>query len=213
MFGMKFLGFHGGAMALWLAAACRLSAQTDQSIYSDSLQNGWDDWGWAQINYSDTNFVHSGVFSISVKFTDNTYQAIYIQHPDFDSGYYSNLTFWINGGTNGGQKLQVKALLENSSQAGVALPTLATNSWQKITLSLASLGVANQPNLDGFWIQDRIGAAQPVFYVDEHHAHLSGTPPPVLSGYHPGGRAEKSARDQPVDLWRWRSARAGKWRA
>jgi len=151
---------------LCLAGASRLWAQGDQQIYTDSLQNGWQNWGWAQINYANTSPVHSGAKSISVTFTTNTYEAIYIEHPDFDSSGYSNLTFWINGGASGGQTLKVQALLGNSAQPAVNLAPLTT-SWQQITISLASLGVVNQPNLDGFWIQDRIGAAQPAFFVDD----------------------------------------------
>jgi hypothetical protein len=65
----------------------------------------------------------------------------------------------------------------------VNLAPLGTNSWQKITVSLAALGVANRPDMDGFWIQDRIGAAQPTFYVDDITlaASTNAPPPPTNS--------------------------------
>ena len=37
----------------------------------------------------------------------------------------------------------------------------AANGWQEVTVTLAALGVANKPDLDGFWIQDSSGTAQP----------------------------------------------------
>jgi hypothetical protein len=88
---------------LVLVAAARVFAQTDQQIYTDSLQNGWQNWGWATLNYNNTSPVHSGSASIAVTIATNTYQAVYIAHIAFDSTPYSALSFWINGGTAGGQ--------------------------------------------------------------------------------------------------------------
>ncbi|MEO7299721.1 MAG: alpha-L-arabinofuranosidase [Verrucomicrobiota bacterium] len=163
---------------LFCFAIFRSSAQTDQNIYTDSLFNGWQDYGWAKIDYNNTNAVHSGSKAISVTITNNTYQAIFFHHDAFDTFAYTNLTFWINGGTNGGQRLQVQALLNGTAQPGVTLAPLATNLWQQISLSLASLGVSNKSNMDGFWIQSSIGSAQPVFYLDD--IKLVAAPAPSL---------------------------------
>lgn len=153
--------------AVFCGLAFRCDAQTDQNIYSDSLVNGWQNYGWANLDYSSTNIVFSGTKSISVTIANGSYQAIFLHHDAFDTAIYSNLTFWIHGGTNGGQRLQVQALLNGSAQPGISLPPLATNVWQQVVLSLASLGVSNKSNMDGFWIQDRIGSVQPTFYLDE----------------------------------------------
>ena len=80
---------------------------------------------------------------------------------------YTNLTFWINGGPTGGQQLLVQGHANGNAQASTNLPALATNTWQQFTIPLAALGVANVANMDGFWIQDRIGSAQPTFYLDD----------------------------------------------
>src|SRR5204862_7711261 len=76
------------------------------------------------------------------------------------------------------QLLQVAALPSGSAQPPVALPPLPADAWQKITIPLSSLGVANKPNLDGFWIQDRSGATMPTFYVDD--ISLTAVPPPSV---------------------------------
>ena len=153
----------------WLLAALalQLTARADQIIYDDALENGWQNWGWATLNYNNASPVHSGSASISVTITTNTSQAIYIAHTAFDSSPYTNLVFWINGGPTGGQQLKVQGHANGAALASTNLPTLAANTWQQFTIPLASLGVANSPNMDGFWIQDRIGAAQPVFYLDD----------------------------------------------
>lgn len=139
-------------------------AQTDQSVYTDALVNGWQNWSWATVNLSNTTPVQSGSDSISV--SAGPYQALYLHQTAFDSTPYTALVFWINGGSTGGQLLQVQATLNGAAQTVVTMPALAANSWQQVTIPLSSLGVQNQPDLDGFWIQDRSGATQPAFFVD-----------------------------------------------
>ena len=157
---------------------CLQALLADQSIYTDSLVNGWEDWSWAPVNFSATTPVHGGTRSTSVN--AGAWQALYLHHTPFDSSGYTHLTFWIHGGTSGGQRLQVQAQLNGSPQPAVTLSPLVANAWQQITLSLATLGAANKPNLDGFWIQDRSGTTQPTFYVDDI-ALVSAPPPSAVS--------------------------------
>src|SRR5262249_38318133 len=164
---------------MWLGlglSALSARAQSDQQIYTDSLVNGWQNWSWAVVNLNATSPVHSGTRSASV--TADAWEAIYLHHDAFDSSSYSDLVFWIHGGSIGGQLLQVQAELNGTAQTAVQLAPLPANTWQKITISLASLGVANQPNLDGFWIQDRSGTTQPTFYVDD--MSLTAVAPPSV---------------------------------
>jgi alpha-N-arabinofuranosidase len=147
-----------------LALSSAARAQTDQSVYADALVNGWQNWSWATVNLSNTTPVQAGTDSISV--SAGPYQALYLHQTAFDSTPYTALVFWINGGSTGGQLLQAQATLNGASQNVVTLPALAANSWQQVTIPLSSLGVQNQPDLDGFWIQDRSGTTQPAFFVD-----------------------------------------------
>jgi len=172
------LGFRLCVWVLFAGTVLRLAAQSDQAVYADALSNGWQNYGWTQIDYATTNFVHSGSKAISVTITNNSYQAIYLHHAAFDSSPYTSLTFWIHGGTNGGQLLQVRAELNGAAQTAIALAPLTANAWDSITFSLADLGVANRTNFDGFWIQDRVGSAQPTFYVDD--ISLAGAAPSIV---------------------------------
>ena len=95
------------------------------------------------------------------------WQAIYVAHAAFDSSRYENLTFWVNGGTSGGQRLSVWGHAGGAAQMSVSLTPPTANTWSQYTVSLASIGVANRTDMDGFWIQDRSGAAQPTFYMDD----------------------------------------------
>src|SRR5437016_1880573 len=168
--------FNGWILGCALAVAPAAWAQTDQQVYTDSLLSGWQNWSWAVVDLANGSPVHSGTRSASV--TADAWEAIYLHHDAFDSGAFSDLVFWIHGGSSGGQLLQVQALLSGSAQSAVALPPLPANAWQKITIPLSSLGVANKPNLDGFWIQDRSGATIPTFYVDD--ISLTAVPPPSV---------------------------------
>jgi hypothetical protein len=176
----------------WLAvlflALTGAGLRADQIIYDDALENGWQNWGWATLNYANTSPVHSGSDSISVTISSG-WEGIQIWHPDLDSTPYTNLSFWLNGGSSGGQKLQVYGLLDaggsaNQSQsASYHLTTLTANTWQQFQVPLSALGVAGQPNFTGFVIQDAAGTAEPTFYVDDislvTNAVTAGTNAPV----------------------------------
>jgi hypothetical protein len=163
---------------LVLLAALRLSAQ-DMAIYTDSLQNGWLDWGWATHNYANTSPVHSGANSVSV--TAGGYQALYIAHGAFNSTPYSSLTFWIHGGSAGGQLLSVIGHAGGAQQATTNLSALAANTWQQISIPLAAIGLANRTDVDGLWINNPSGNAVPTFYVDDIILTSNTAPLPTIT--------------------------------
>jgi hypothetical protein len=149
-------------------------AQSDQTIYTDSLQNSWQNWSWATVNFNNSNPVHGGTASISVSAGND--QALYLHHSPQSSSNFTHLAFWIHGGANGGQRLQVQATVNGAAQTAFALQQLAP-SWQEITIPLSSLGIGSTTSFDGFWIQETTGGGQPVFYVDDIRL-VGGTPPP-----------------------------------
>ncbi|HUA69388.1 MAG TPA: glycoside hydrolase family 44 protein, partial [Candidatus Saccharimonadales bacterium] len=158
--------------AFLLSFAWRAAGQSNQIIYDDALENGWQNWGWATINYANTSPVHSGGDSISVTIA-SPWQGIQIYHTDQDSTPYAGISFWVDGGATGGQKLQMYGLSDvggtNNFANGIryTLPPLPTNGWRQITVPLSSLGVAGEANFTGFVIQDSQGEAQPAFYMDD----------------------------------------------
>jgi alpha-N-arabinofuranosidase len=158
------------------ALATIARAQSDQAVYTDAVVNGWQNWSWATVNLANTTLVQSGSDSISV--SAGPYQALYLHQTPFDSSTYADLVFWINGGATGGQLLQVQATLNGAAQTVVTLPALAANTWQQISIPLSSLGVQNQPDMDGFWIQDHSGTTQPTFFVDT--ISITALPPPSV---------------------------------
>ncbi|MGD0812394.1 MAG: glycosyl hydrolase family 28 protein [Verrucomicrobiota bacterium] len=164
------------ACLLQISAACLCGQIPNQIIYSNTLQNGWMDDSWATDNLASTNPVLSGLSnSISVFCTE--YGALYLSRTPSSSALYTNLTFWLNGGTSGGQVLTVTGTLDQVDQTLYTLPALASNTWQEFSIPLSALGVANQPDFDGIWIWNDTDTTIPTFYVD--NIFLAAGPPPL----------------------------------
>ena len=148
-------------------SAAWLSGQTNEIIYSNSLQNGWVDTdSWATDNLANTNPVLSG-FSDSISVFCTEYAALYLSQTPSDSTPYTNLTFWLNGGASGGQVLTVTGTLSGANQTPDTLPPLASNTWMEFTVPLSAIGVADQPDFDGIWIWNDTNFTIPTFYVDD----------------------------------------------
>lgn len=159
-------------------------AQAGLALYTDNLVNGFQSWSWATVNLLGNAPVHSGNYAIAV--TDGGYQALALDRAQFNSSPYENLTFWVNGGSGGGQLLQVCGLLDDKAQTAIPLASLpGSNTWRQVTIALSALGVASKSNLTGFWIQGRSGKAQPTFYVDD----VQLTPAPTPAVVHLGADA------------------------
>lgn len=162
-----------------LVAGLAASAQSDHNIYTDSLQNNWEDWSWnATRNFNASSPINTGTRSLSVSLT--SWGALSLHHGDINTAPYTTLSFWIHGGTSGGQRLKIYAELGGAAQSALDLPLLTANTWQQISLSLTSLGIANQPNFSRFSIQDATGTSVPTFYVDDILLVAGTNPPPTI---------------------------------
>ncbi|HXC99325.1 MAG TPA: alpha-L-arabinofuranosidase [Verrucomicrobiae bacterium] len=165
-----------------LGAPALCHAQSNLIIYSDSLAAGWQNWSYTSTqNFANTSPVHSGGDSISVTIT-GAYGGLQLGHSDMTNSAYSSITFWLNGGTNGGQQLQMYGNLDvggtiTSQGARYALNTPAAGVWQQYIVPLAALGVANATNFAGFAIQDDVGSPEPTFYIDD--IQLASSAPPA----------------------------------
>ncbi len=167
---------------LLFTIASRLSSQAaDQGVYTNSLLNGWQNWSWATVNLTATSPVYSGPDSISV--SSAGYQALYLHHAAQNGAFYSALTFWVNGGSAGGQSVRVQATRNGDPQTNIVvlLAPLPVNSWRQETIPLSSLEVANAADFDGFWLQVQSGTTAPTFYVDDISLLTNSSPPATVA--------------------------------
>ncbi len=158
------------ALALALSAPC-VQGQ-NMTIYSNALANGWQDWGWATLNYANTSPVYTGCAD-SINVTMSAWQGIQIVNTEMSDAPYASISFWLNGGASGGQNLQMYGLEQvgstQNSSAGVIcdLSKPQANTWTPYTVTLSELGGANVDNFTGFVIQDSAGTGEPTFDLDD----------------------------------------------
>ncbi|MEK7781113.1 MAG: lamin tail domain-containing protein, partial [Verrucomicrobiota bacterium] len=153
------------------------STRADQQIYTDSLQNGWQDWSWATHDLNQTGTKRSGTSAISVN--SSAWSALSFWHSPQNANQFVSFSFWIHGGTSGGQALQVYAEKDGVGLPGVAIPAPAAGTWQQVTLSLDSLGLTGATNMTRFNIFNVSGNTLPTFYIDDVSLISDSTPPVV----------------------------------
>lgn len=115
-------------------------------IYSDSLADTWENWSWdCNSNIKSKEFVKQGDYAIKAVF--NKFGGFAIgTHKGIKTKDYSTLSFFINGGENGGQKLKVYVNVSNNN--GVRTPVPLTheteqNKWSFISIPLKNLEAEN----------------------------------------------------------------------
>ncbi|MDE3068779.1 MAG: alpha-L-arabinofuranosidase [Verrucomicrobiota bacterium] len=165
------------------SAPQRSPAQADLPIYTDHLVNGFQDWSWASRNLANTSPVHSGAHSISVNDVAWTgisfHQAGFNNYQGgFDVSGYTNLSFWADGGTGGGQQIQVYAGYGATNGPRVLLSALPANGWRQYTVSLSALGVAAATNVSRLTWQLTSSGTTNAFYLDD--IQLTAMPGPAL---------------------------------
>jgi len=178
--------FRALIVAVLLAQVSACLAQTNSlSVYDDALANGFYGRSWAAYSLINTSPVHSGTYSVSVSATN--WQGVCFSRSDLDVSPYVSLSFWANGGTNGGQRIQVQGLLGNvNPPPNVYYRTiLQPNTWQKITVPLAVLGVADKTNFTDIWIQLTPGGASGEFYIDDIELEAKTIPLPAIASSPP----------------------------
>ena len=136
------------------------------SIYKNTLTKGWEDRSWdANINFSGFP-AYDGLTAIVVHFAAPD-GAMYLYTPEpLNAKDYNVLRFWINGGTAGGQQVEV-ALIDGNENVLPAVPITPPypNNWRQVDILLEDLG--NPDIISGIMWRDTLGEAQPVFFIDE----------------------------------------------
>ncbi|MBX7135587.1 MAG: hypothetical protein K1X67_23210 [Fimbriimonadaceae bacterium] len=170
------LGFAvGGFLSAWSFG------QTDMPLYTDALQNGWQDWSWCTRDLNSTDYVNSG--ARSTKITMGAWQGFYLSRGAMSTASYDSLRFYIHGGTVNGRNLRIQPIVGGNPNGTllnlntfVAGGSIAANQWRLVTIPLSAMGVASIANFTGFWIQEYSGTTQPAFYVDDILLKASAPP-------------------------------------
>jgi len=164
--------WSGKVLSYQLQIVERSSAPgTEYLLYSEGLTPGWNDWtSWTAHNLDDTTQAYSGSKSLSI--TMGTWGGVSLQRnswePAIDTSAFRTLSFWIHGGTTGGQKIGLGPIRGGTWGPGsIAVPAPLANEWMKVEIPLSSLGVDGSADITGFFFQDWSGGNQPTFYLDD----------------------------------------------
>ena len=154
------------AAVLAIASAPAALAPGDLQVYTDALAPGWSDWSWSTtVDFASSAQAHGGAASIAV-----TYQAawagLYLHvDPTLDASGFTAVSFFIHGGSAGGQRLRLVVYRTTSDSTDGFDVTATAGTWQQVQVPLATLGGA--ATISGLVWQDTTGGAQPTFYLDD----------------------------------------------
>jgi hypothetical protein len=120
---------------------------TPIAVYNDVLGLGWYDQSWAFIEMS----VYAGPVK-AIRVRGGPKSALALEHPPFSTSGYTKLSFFINGGANGGQSIAVMALIGGKPVEAHYIVRPEAGKWLFIEIPLADIGAANT-TIDGLWFQ------------------------------------------------------------
>jgi hypothetical protein len=167
------------AVLVFAALVNASSGAADSPVFSDALAPGWANWSWSTaVSFSNASPVHAGAASMAVTYQDG-WAGLYLHvEPTIDGTAFQTLSFWVHGGTSGGQRFRVVIYRTTSDATQGYDLTAAAGSWQHVAIPLTSFG--SPATISGIVWQDNTGAAQPTFYLDDvSMLAATGTPTPT----------------------------------
>jgi hypothetical protein len=135
-------------------------------IYGDLLASGWQNWSWdSTVNLANSSPVKTGTKSVAVKY-NKAWAGFSARAPaPISTANYSAVSLWVYGGAGGSQ---LELYTQSTENGGLSSPhsfTAPAGVWTEITVPLSSLD--NPSQIARINVQDRSGAAQAQFFIDE----------------------------------------------
>ena len=139
--------------------------------YADKIVSGWSkESTYATVDVSVTSPVAVGGKSMGVTFTATGAQLklhAYCGEDDVPRGTadYTHLHFWIHGGIDGEQLVDVSLCDSNGLPGAViSVPPPPADEWTLVRIPIDDFGVTT---IGDIVFDDGLGASQPVFYLDD----------------------------------------------
>lgn len=165
-----------GAIASLIWTVCSLACSQIFNCYEGQgvLENAWNDWSWCTDNIQSTSYVPKGsLYTIQVTYTAGNQGFSLESSNSFPAGYFSALTFYINGGAVAGRAIEVALVVNGNTSKSINLNTyiqggsVAAKSWRLVSIPLSAFGVQPTDMISRFWLQESSGQAQPSFWVTD----------------------------------------------
>ena len=112
------------------------------AIYTDGLQNGFQDWSWATRDFNSTGKVRQGTNSIKVIYGGGGYEGLTFHNDNGPAtGNFSKLEFSAFGDAGtGGKKINI---IINGNWGAQYQVTLVEGEWRTFSFNLADIGNPN----------------------------------------------------------------------
>eukprot|EP01113_Clastostelium_recurvatum_P024716 TRINITY_DN2951_c0_g1_i4.p1 TRINITY_DN2951_c0_g1~~TRINITY_DN2951_c0_g1_i4.p1 ORF type:complete len:411 (-),score=74.33 TRINITY_DN2951_c0_g1_i4:7-1239(-) len=168
------------------------SISSDLPVYQNSLNPAFENWSWAVTNFSNPSPVHSAPSSISF-IPGASYDAFYVHCVSSSpciytsSSGYAGLEFYIHGGAEGGQAIDVavvqydratekSAIIKSFPVATVLGKPIPANAWTKGYIDFSDVPAGAY---DGLWFQSKSSSGvQGVVYLDDIRLVARPSTPP-----------------------------------
>ena len=160
------------------------AAVTEQTIYTDSLQNNWQDFSWGTVNFANTINPHTG--NNAIRFDADSFEGLSFAKPGaaISAAQYPELRFFIRG-TAGGENFQFSLQTAGTLHANVPLAGLVTGgaiaagSYREVRVRFADPPISYSGTFERINIQDATGTpvANPqIVYIDSVSLIAAGQP-------------------------------------
>ncbi len=152
------------AIAVLTASSLAPSALADDLpkpfvIYDEELKNGWESWSWAKVDLG----VSAGGAK-PIKVAGAAWSALALHHTAFNTEPFTKLTFFVNGGMQGGQKLSVKVMVDNKPVDSTFTFEPKAKTWVIVEVPLKDISGAGKV-IDGICLQGQ-GEAYAAYYIN-----------------------------------------------
>ncbi len=161
MFMQKLIAatFASAALLATAPALAQDAKPAPMVIYDDELKNDWQNWSWGVTLQMSTP---AGEVK-PIKVEGTPWSALDLHHSAISTKGYTRLTFYINGGAEGGQQLMVKV----KAPGGAAIDSNYTiapkvKTWVIAEVPLKDIG-AEDKMIEDVFIQGGADAYKPYY--------------------------------------------------
>ncbi len=163
------------AGVVWLSLGPLIGAsplarpQATEIIYDDVLGPGWENWSWdTTVDFANASPVKNGFNSMAVTY-HAAWAGLYLHtNTNLNPADYTTLQFWLYGSTGSPNDIKIQLYDENWNEAGDPVNITSTpGAWTLFDIPLADFNFPAGSQISGIVWQERSGAAQPTFYMDD----------------------------------------------
>lgn len=159
-FGVNVLAALKGSPLL---APVRVTALPSATIYDGKLENGFQSWGSAAVDFASTlHYAEHASMRVDLKGD----KRLQLGAMPFDGLPYKAISFWIHGGDNGNQTLHLAVNIMDREAGSVALPNPQAGKWTKIEVPFSKLGVEGRDHVKSFSIRGGTSDVEPFYVAD-----------------------------------------------